>query len=764
MVSFKTVLFNLAFSFLLGSVHAQSAKISGNVTDAEQKPVPGATVFIAGTDLGTSADTNGHYSLDVPYGTKELGVRFLGYIPYKKTVIVDRPQLEISMQLEEQDYTGLEEVVISGTMKEVSRLESPVPVEVYTSRYFKSNPTPSIFEGLQNINGVRPQLNCNLCNTGDIHINGLEGPYTMVLIDGMPIVSGLSTVYGLSGIPQSLVDRVEIVKGPASTLYGSEAVGGLINIITKSPAKAPVLSADVFGTSWGEVNADLAAKFRAGKNTQSLLGVNYFNYQQPVDNNQDGFTDLTLQHRISVFNKWAIERRDNRIFSLAGRYIYEDRWGGQMNWSKKYRGGEQVYGESIYTNRWELFGTYQLPVKERLLFQFSANGHDQNAAYGNTPFLADQYIGFGQLSWFKTLGRHDLLTGLTYRYTYYDDNTPATAEARSTDRNQPTKTSLPGLFVQDEIALHDRHKLLLGIRYDYNSLHGNILSPRLNYKWTSPDRSNTLRLGFGNGYRVANVFTEDHAALTGARTVVFEEDLKPETSWNGNINFVKTVVAGNTFINLDASGFYTYFTNKIIPDYDTDPNKILYSNLNGHAVSRGISLNIDARFANGLKIMAGATAMDVYNTEEGKKMRQLFAEQFTGVWNIGYTFRSLGLTVDYTGNVYGPMRLPLLSATDPRSAWSPWWSIQNIQLTQRIGDKIKLYGGIKNLLNWTPNKGNPFIIARAQDPFDKQVQFDADGQAVITPDNPYGLTFDPSYMYGPNQGIRGFLGLRYNLY
>ena len=101
--------------------------------------------------------------------------------------------------------------------------------------FSERNPTPSIFESLQNVNGIRPQLNCNVCNTGDIHINGLEGPYTFVLIDGMPIVSGLSTVYGLSGIPQSLIERVEIVKGPASTLYGSEAVGGIINIITKQP-------------------------------------------------------------------------------------------------------------------------------------------------------------------------------------------------------------------------------------------------------------------------------------------------------------------------------------------------------------------------------------------------------------------------------------------------------------------------------------------------------------------------------------------------
>lgn len=449
---------------------------------------------------------------------------------------------------------------------------------------------------------------------------------------------------------------------------------------------------------------------------------------------------------------------------MAGRYVYEDRWGGEMNWEKKYRGGDEVYGESIYTSRWELMGNYQLPVSEKIFFQFSANGHDQNSVYGNTPYMADQKIAFGQLTWFKTLGKHDLLTGLAYRYTYYDDNTPATADANDLDNNKPTDTNLPGIFIQDEITFNDNNKVLLGMRYDYNSLHGSILTPRVNYKWSSENKNNVLRLSFGNGYRVANIFTEDHAALTGASEVVFINDLKPETSWNGNLNFVKKIYAGSTFIGLDATAFYTYFNNKIIADYDTDPNKIIYDNLDGHAVSQGISLNIDVAFPNGLKILAGATAMDVYSKEEGEKVRQLFTEKFTGTWNVGYTFKGIGLTVDYTGNLYGPMRLPLLSNTDPRSEYSPWWSIQNIQLTKKVGKNIEIYGGVKNLLNWTPNKGNPFIIARANDPFDKNVQFDGNGQAMVTPDNPYGLTFDPAYVYGPNQGIRGFLGFRYNLY
>ncbi|WP_353196930.1 TonB-dependent receptor [Parapedobacter defluvii] len=759
----------IAAVFLIGPlvIYGQAtSSIKGSITDKNGDAVPWATVSIPTLRTGTTADSAGRYVLaGVPAGNWELEVKYVGYQPYLTKVRTNgSAPVEKDIILMDES-ASLDEVVVSGTMKEVSKLDSPVPVEVYTAKFFKANPVPSVFDALQNINGVRPQLNCNICNTGDIHINGLEGPYTMVLIDGMPIVSGLSTVYGLSGIPQSLIDRVEVVKGPASTLYGSEAVGGLINIITKNPKTTPLLSVDAFGTSWGEINTDVAVKFNVSNKIQSLFGANYFNYQNPIDNNNDHFTDVTLQHRISLFNKWNFERKESRVFSFAARYIYEDRWGGEMNWEPRYRGGDEVYGESIYTSRWELFGTYQLPVKEHILFMFSANGHDQNSAYGDTPFLADQYIGFGQLTWNKPIGSHDLLAGLTYRYTYYDDNTVVTANSNNPDINKPSVTNLPGFFLQDEITLNDHHKLLLGARYDYNSIHGSILTPRVNYKWNSADKNNVLRLSFGNGYRVANVFTEDHSALTGAREVIFEDELKPETSWNGNVNLVKKIpFASGGIIGFDATVFYTYFNNKIIADYDSDATKIFFGNLDGHAVSQGVSLNVDLALMNGLKLNAGATAMDVYSVENGQKTQQLFTEKFTGVWSASYTFRRFGITLDYTGNLYGPMRLPLLSDEDPRPDRSPWWSIQNIQVSKAFGNGIEIYGGVKNLLNWTPNKGVPFLIARPHDPFDKLVDWDANGQPAVTAENPYALTFDPSYVYAPNQGARGFIGVRYSLY
>ena len=754
-------------SFIFSTnLFAQNAVISGKVSDANDV-VPYANVYLKGTSLGAITDKNGKYIIvDIPAGEYELVASFISYIKSIKTITATASSKQnIDIELK-PDLSSLNEIVVSGTMKPMSRLESPVPVDVYSAEFFKSNPTPSIYEALQNVNGVRPQINCAVCNTGDIHINGLEGAYTMVTIDGMPIVSGLSTVYGLSGIPQSLIERVEIVKGPASTLYGSESVGGLINVITKNPDNAALFSADIFTTTWGELNADIATKFKAGEKADALVGVNYFNFNNRIDNNNDNFTDVTLQNRISVFNKWNIKRKENRIFSIAGRYVYEDRFGGEMNWiADDHRGGDEVYGESIYTSRWELLGTYQLPIKERVIFMFSANSHDQNSVYGNTIYIADQKIGFGQLTWNKYLGeKNDLLFGAAMRYTYYDDNTPAT---ETTDienpKNAPANTFLPGIFVQDEISINKYNKVLLGMRYDYNSIHGNIFTPRFNYKWTSKNKSNILRFSFGTGYRVANVFTEDHAALTGARKVEFISDLNPEISYNGNINYVKKIFTKNDwYVGLDGSLFYTYFTNKIFPDYDTDPNKIIYDNIDGHAVSNGFSLNVDVTYKN-LSLMAGGTVMDVYSVQNGLKEQQELTEQYTGTWSVGYTFVKLNVKVDYTGNLYGPMKLPLLGAEDPRPEFSPWWSIQNIQLTKIFANRIEIYGGVKNLLNWVPwtNLGDAGIIARTNDPFDKNVAFTPSGEVIQTANNPYAFTFDPTYVYGPNQGIRGFFGIRF---
>lgn len=751
-----TLLMNRAFlpflliPFLLNG--QETFRIYGKVA-GEDGALPLVNVYLKGTSFGAVSDEDGNYVIaGIPEGNYLLMASYTGYRTFRTPVSVSGSDQQVPVSLEGTEV--LDEVVVSGTLKSVSRLESPVPVEVYSTSFFRQNPTPNIFEALQTVNGVRPQINCSVCNTGDIHINGLEGPYTLVLIDGMPIVSGLSTVYGLTGIPASLIEQVEIVKGPASSLYGSEAVGGLINVITKKTENAPLVFADSYLTDWEELNVDFGFKTPLGRSARLLFGANYYNYSNPVDDNRDNFTDVALQNRISLFQKWDFDRAENRVLSVAGRFFYEDRWGGEMQWTPEFRGGSEVYGESIYTTRYELIGKYQLPLPESLLFQFSFSDHDQDSAYGDSFYLARQRIGFGQLTWDFASPRHSWLLGIAGRTNYYDDNTPVTDRAE--------RVFIPSAFAQDEISLGQRHKLLLGTRFDYDRRHGSIVTPRLAYKYAS-EENDIIRFNAGTGFRVVNLFAEEHAALDGSREVIVEEDLQPERSYNLNVNYLrKFYTRAGLMLGVDASAWYTYFTNAILPDYDTNPNQVLYRNLEGSATSKGVSVNLDAVFYN-FKALLGVTVQDVSQQLNGERIERIFTEKYSATWSLSYRNYARHFSVDYTGSLYGPMRLPVLGGLDPRMPESPVWSIQNIQFTFTALTNFEFYGGIKNLLNWTPNRGNPFIIARAEDPFDRNVQFDPNGNAVATPDNPYALTFDPTYMYAPNQGRRLFFGVRYNL-
>ncbi len=739
------VLFSIQTGF------AQERTVNGRVY-SEGEPLNGASLRIKGTNLGTITNEQGYFS--IKFSEKRNNQLIISYIGHKsKQIEIDPNNSDVGRIILEL-YESLDEIVISGTLKPVSKLKSPVAVEVYSQSFFKANPSPSIFESLESINGIRPQLNCNVCNTGDIHINGQEGSYTMVLIDGLPIVSGLSTVYGLSGIPQSLIERVEIVKGPASTLYGSEAIGGVINLITKLPENSSKLSIDSFVSDWGEINTDIGYKYSLSKKTTGLLGINYFNFSNPIDKNNDGFTDLTIQDRISIFNKFTYGDK----LSFATRFVYEDRWGGQLDWEPKYRGGDTIYGESIYTTRFEAFGNYKF--NKNLSFQFSYNNHTHNSAYGTTIFNANQTIGFSQLIWNKTIKNNDLLFGLAYRYTYYDDDTTATFN-EILNSNKEDIYHMPGLFIQDEIKINESNTLLLGIRFDHNSLHGNIFTPRINYKLSNYDQTSILRLSFGTGYRVAQVFTEDHAALTGARDVVFLNDLEPEKSWNTNLNYVKKVyLKEGAIIDFDLSIFKTQFSNKIIPDYDTNPNKIIYDNLKGKSISQGVSLNINSLLENGIRFNLGATYIDSYIKEDGVKTVPYLTEKFQGVWKFEKKWNDKNLIFDLTGTTIGPLRLPTLSRLDPRPDYSSTFSIVNIQLTKILKNTFEIYGGVKNIFDFTPPKNS---IARSFDPFDKQVVFDNSGNAIQNENNPYALTFDPSYVFASNQGFRFFFGLRYRI-
>lgn len=742
------------------SALGQTFSVSGLINDGTE-PISFANVVLKGTGNGTAANLEGVFTLEgVVKGDYQLQVSVIGFMPLKKNISVNENNLDLGTLTLAPSVLGLDEVVITGTMKETFVSTSPIKIDVITSAFLAKTSMPTnLVESVNLINGVAEVVGCGVCYTNSITINGLPGPYTAILVDGSPLYGNLASVYGLNSIPTSMIDRMEVIKGPNSTLYGSEAVAGVINIITKKPKDQPRLDINFMGTTHAEFFGDVAVSSRIGK-VHNTSGVSIAYGDTYHDDNEDGFGDFVALDRVSVFSKWQIERKEYRRATIMAKYYYEDRRNGvedfmQNRAYRTLRGSDSIYGESIYTQRAEVFGTYDLPTNEFFWIDYSFSFHNQDSYYGAASYKANQYIGFANFIWNRKIKKHDLLVGLTGRYQWYDDNTVATAD---TINNFNKSQVIPGIFIQDDWEIvKSKFSLLGGARFDYFSAHGLIVSPRLSLKY-KPRTWTTIRGNFGTGFKVVNLFTEDHAFVSGQREVVIEGQLKPEQSFNGSLNFNHIFTVGSSQGSIDFDGFYTHFTNKIIPNYD-NPGEIVYRNTDGFASTWGASATINHSFRFPLKTNIGFTYQNASETSlsgSGEMERKpiLYASEWSGVFSLIYTINKIGVDIAYSGNITGPMQLPeiydlteegLPSAT-PRPEISVPFFLDNLQISKRIKKiNLRVFIGLENVIGY---KQSVSPLSGTNDP-NNAIGF-----------SPY---FDTSYAYAPIHGREIYAGFRWSL-
>lgn len=751
------------FSFIAQLIVGQTGELKGHLS-GEHENLPFANIHLKNTNIGTTSDQNGNYRLPkLKPGSYTIVASFVGHISQKRQVLIQSGE-SITVNFNLVSSSTLDEIVVTGTMKETYVSASPIKIDVVTSKQLDTylpSAASSVIESAQLVNGVQEVVACGVCYTNNISVNGLPGSYTAILMDGTPIYGSLASVYGLNGIPNMIIDRFEVIKGPSSTLYGSEAVAGVINIITKNPENQPLLSADVMTSSHEEIFGNFAFAPHLGK-SNAYVGINFGYANHYADNNLDGFGDGINSDHISVFSKINFYRPSDKLFSLAAKYYYEDRRNGveayvQDRAYKSLRGSDQIYGESIYTNRLELFGTYAFDTRANLKIDYSLSNHDQDSYYGDQFFKASQQIAFGNFLWNFSKSKHDVLIGATLRYDAYDDNTLATEQdIDGVITNVPNNQFVPGIFVQDEFSISENLTVLGGLRLDHHQEHGFIYAPRLNVKANTSEWA-TFRFNFGTGFKVVNLFTEDHAFVTGQREVIIGESLEPESSYNFSVNYNQIYTGLGGSGSVDIEGFYTHFTNKIIPDYDS-PGFIIYENSDGFARSMGLSMNINHNFILPLSLNLGINILNSTETETddtGKEFTNdiLFAPKWSGVVTANYKFKRKQITLAYTAQITGQMALPEVydldadgvPLEDPRPTTSVPFSIHQIQLSKLINNNYSLYFGINNLFNFIQTE-SPLV---GYDDPNYQPGF-----------SPY---FDTAYAYAPNHGIEFYLGFKWDL-
>lgn len=734
----------LAFS----QKHERSdANIVGHVVCCGEH-IPFANVFIKNTTIGTTTDATGHFQLiNMPEGTHTICVRTLGYKSAEETITLKNGETkEIKFELKE-DALGLEEVVITGDRNEKNRKESSVIVNTLTPKLFTTTQAVSLSDGLNFSPGLRMESNCQNCGFSQVRMNGMEGPYSQILINSRPIFSGLAGVYGLELIPSNMIERIEVVRGGGSALYGSNAIAGTVNLILKDPINNSWtagynhaftgIGIDGAGDPAADQNFNFNTSLVTSDSKSGLAVYGFHRTRDPFDYNGDGFSELVKIKNSTMgarfFHRFGTKAR----LTLDVFNIDEDRRGGDAF--------EKLVHESKIAE-WVAHDIFSGAVnfdlytreKDNLSVYFSGQSVDRDSYYGAGQSLKD----YGKTNDFT------YATGVQYNAFFNDLNVTAGVEGRGSRLNDiklgyldyenavlnaDTITFIPhtentnvadqqtntiGSFAQLEYKLN-KLSLSAGARFDhynitdhlgaYEDKTGNVLSPRFTVRY---DLMETVqgRLSYSQGYRAPQIFDEDlHIETSGSRKVIHENDpnLTQETSHSYMASVDINRFIGSTAVGLLVEGFYTRLNDAFVNEFgDPDENgTVVYTrkNAEGGAVVQGVNLELNLVPSKTLNLKSGFTIQkSIYDETQEFNERHFFRTPN----NYGYLAADWSmnkmLAVSLSGNYTGSMLVPYFGESGEELRTSDAFVDlgAKIRYTFKInGASMQLYAGVKNIFD-----------------------------------------------------------------
>lgn len=604
-------------------MNVSDANVFGHVLDKETgEHLPFITVILKGTTIGTTTDNSGHYFLkNLPEGKFTLEFKYLGYKTVTRDVKLEKGKTqEVNVEMEE-DRIALDGVVVSANRSETSRRLAPTLVNVIDSKVFNTTSAVNLAQGLNFQPGVRVETNCQNCGFQQVRINGLDGPYTQILIDSRPIFSALSGVYGLEQIPANMIDRVEVMRGGGSALFGSSAIAGTINIITKEPLRnsgelTHTLSS-IEGSSSFDNNTTLNASLvtENGKAGMYIFGQN--RHRSGYDYDNDGYTELpklknqTVGFRsylkTSTYSKLTFEYHHMNEYRRGGNLLdrppHEADIAEQLEHSIDGGGLKFDLFSSDYKHKLSVFTSAQNTDRD----SYYGTGQDPNA-YGKTTDLTfmtgTQYsYSFDQFLFMPS----DLTAGLEYNYDHLKD------EMIGYNRYTNQKVHIESLFLQNEWK-NKRWSFLIGARMDKHNMIDNVVfSPRANVRF-NPTEDINIRASYSSGFRAPQAFDEDmHISAVGGEIAMIRraKDLKEEKSQSlsTSVDFYHRFKNGIQ-VNFLLEGFYTSLNDVFVLEEigKDEQGNIIKERRNGSGAKvMGLTLEGKSVLSSWLSLQAGAT-------------------------------------------------------------------------------------------------------------------------------------------------------------
>ena len=731
--------------FFLGfSITGWTQSVKGVVTDASGKPLAFASVYWVDKSAGVQTDTNGFFSLAADFsGQKLLVVRYLGF---ENDTIPANPGDRLSVAM---TPVTILEVQVKGERNDsyIDGLEA-AKVEVITTGELRKAACCDLAGCFNTTGTVQPTTTNVLTNAKELRILGLAGVYNQILFDGLPLLRGLHYTYGVSAIPGPLVGNIYVSKGSNSVLQGFSSISGQINVLPKNPSETDALLLNAYVNSFGEsqYNAVIAHPIGERQEWHNLLSVHMVQPAADRDKDEDTFLDLPKLQRYHIFDK--LTYRDPASwgwFSEIGvGLLWEERVGGQVGYDPaRDAGSSDSYGQQVRMVQPTVYqkSGYRFSDDRAITIQTALSAQDQDAWYGETRYLAQQWIGYANLQLEQNWGNHALKTGLSYRY--YDliehisfSNNPLN---KSFAGRYQQREHIPGVFAENTFRWwDDRITWIVGMRYDWHDQYGGQFAPRSLLKL---DFSSTtsLRATAGYGWRTVNIFPENNNLLFTQRDVQFLEPLRPEQSLTLGLNLMQRIIHDKVSGYVSADVFQTRFNNQVFPDYHTDPMQALIYNFSGISLSRGMQVDVNTTWADVLTVKSTYSFLDVYQEREKGREYLPFVPRHKVLTSVSYQPASERWQFDVNHHWYGEQVVPPLtalaadvSAPDAPQSFSTW----NLQFTYSW-NKWEVYGGVENLFDFRQER--PFVSW--EDPF-----------------SPY---FDITSAWGPTRGRELYLGIRF---
>ena len=746
------------YIFLIGlllplSVFAQHFS-KGKVVDENNAPLIGADVYWEGTEIGVSTDNEGAFTLKRTEASNTLAVSYIGY--KKKTVKVSG---NASLHIQLEPESTLEEVVVS--QKRANTMKSQWQVaDVHTMS--SGELLKAACCNLSESFSTNPSIDVNFSDavTGNKQIKmlGLTSPYILMAEENIPTMRGASQAYGLSFVPGTWIESIQITKGAGSVINGYESISGQINYEIEKPISSRPFFLNLYASEDNRYELNAHTNQKLSDKWATTLFAHGNVRQQKADHNHDGFIDNPIGNQINLLNRWQYANAEKGWVSFLNfHYMKDERQAGELRFNRLTdKGTTNAWGSEVNSERFSASNKigYVFPDTpyKSIGLQNSFQSHRQDSYFGLNCYNIQQKSWYGNLIYNSIITdtKHKFATGLNG--TYDDYNEVLTTSALAGDFSRVDRSI--GAFFEYTYDNLSNFSFVAGVRADSHNHLGNFITPRLHVRY-NPWKQATFRVSAGRGKRAANVIAENQQLLASARQLaIIGGDggklygLNPEIAWNYGVSFLQAFKILGKSAELSVDFYRTDFDNQVVVDLDNSAQQALFYNLNGNSFANSLQAEFSITPAKGLDFKAAYKYYDVQTQFSKGQMEKTLTPKHRWFANVAYETpernenKHSQWKFDVTFNWLGEQRLPT-TATNPIAYrlddYAPSFATLNAQITKVFSKTFEVYIGGENMTNYKQENG------------------------ILAANNPFGAYFDSTMLYAPAFGQMYYAGLRFKL-